>query len=33
MGAYGHTRMRDFVMGGVTKFIVHHTPLPVLLSH
>ena len=33
MGAFGHTRMRDFVMGGVTKFIVHHTPLPVLLSH
>lgn len=33
MGAYGHTRMRDLVMGGVTKFIVHHTPLPVLLSH
>ena len=33
MGAYGHTRIRDFVLGGVTKFIVHHTPLPVLLSH
>ena len=33
MGAYGHTRIRDFVMGGVTKSIVDHTPLPVLMSH
>ena len=33
MGAFGHTRIRDFVLGGVTKFIVHHTPLPVLMTH
>ena len=33
MGAYGHTRIRDFVMGGATRFVVHHTPLPILLSH
>ena len=33
MGAYGHSRMRDFFMGGVTKYFVVNPPLPVLLSH
>lgn len=33
MGAYAHSRMRDFVLGGATKTIVASPPLPVLLSH
>ncbi|MDO8912245.1 MAG: universal stress protein [Phenylobacterium sp.] len=33
MGAYGHSRMRDFVLGGATKAIVGDPPLPVFLSH
>ena len=33
MGAYGHSRIRDFVLGGATKTIVASPPLPVLLSH
>jgi nucleotide-binding universal stress UspA family protein len=33
MGAYGHSRLRDFVLGGATKSIVANPPLPVLLSH
>jgi len=33
MGAYGHSRMRDFILGGATKTIVAKPPLPVLLSH
>lgn len=33
MGAYGHSRMRDFILGGATKSIVADPPLPVLLSH
>jgi nucleotide-binding universal stress UspA family protein len=33
MGAYGHSRMRDFILGGATKTIVASPPLPVLLSH
>ena len=33
MGAYGHTRFRDFVMGGATKTLLATTTLPVLLSH
>ena len=33
MGAYGHYRMRDFVLGGATKSFVVSPPLPVFLSH
>lgn len=33
MGAYGHSRMRDFILGGATNSIVANPPLPVLLSH
>jgi nucleotide-binding universal stress UspA family protein len=33
MGAYGHSRVRDFILGGATKSMVSDPPLPVLLSH
>jgi nucleotide-binding universal stress UspA family protein len=33
MGAYGHSRMRDFILGGATKTIIANPSLPVLLSH
>lgn len=33
MGAFGHSRMRDFVLGGATKTILAAPPLPVFLSH
>lgn len=33
MGAYGHSRMRDFILGGATKAILADPPAPVLLSH
>ena len=33
MGAYGHSRLRDFILGGATKSIVASPPLPVFLSH
>ncbi len=33
MGAFGHSRMRDFVMGGATAGILQDLKLPVLLSH
>jgi len=32
MGAYGHDRRRELVMGGVTKHITDHADLPVLLQ-
>lgn len=33
MGAYGHSRMRDFLLGGATKSVLANPPRPVLLSH
>lgn len=33
MGAYGHSRLRDFIMGGATKSVICNPKLPVLLSH
>ncbi len=33
MGAYGHSRIRDFIVGGATKSILARPPLPVFLSH
>lgn len=33
MGAYGHTRMREFILGGATRSILDKPDVPVLLSH
>lgn len=33
MGAYGHSRVREVVLGGATRHILHHMTVPVLLSH
>jgi nucleotide-binding universal stress UspA family protein len=33
MGCYGHSRLREFILGGATRHILHHMHLPVLLSH
>lgn len=33
MGAFGHSRTRDFVLGGATQGILSDLRLPVLLSH
>jgi len=33
MGGYGHSRMREFVFGGVTHSILHSMTVPVLMSH
>ncbi|WP_374440557.1 universal stress protein [Stella sp.] len=33
MGAFGHSRMRDFVLGGATSGILKALRMPVLLSH
>lgn len=33
MGGFGHSRLRDFVLGGATKGIFSDLRLPVLLSH
>jgi len=33
MGAYGHARWRELVLGGVTEHMLQHMTVPVLMSH
>jgi nucleotide-binding universal stress UspA family protein len=33
MGGYGHSRLREFVLGGVTREVLRDCPLPVLMFH
>lgn len=33
MGAYGHSRMKEFVLGGATKEILNTTRIPLFMSH
>lgn len=33
MGAYGHAKWREFVLGGATKSLLSKPPLPILFSH
>lgn len=33
MGAYGHSRLRQSIMGGATRNILESTAVPVLMSH
>ncbi|MIL10174.1 universal stress protein, partial [Salmonella enterica subsp. enterica] len=33
MGAYGHSWLREFLFGGVTRSILETTPVPTFVSH
>ncbi len=33
IGAYSHSAWREFLLGGVTRTMLHHSPLPVFVSH
>lgn len=33
MGGYGHSRFRELVLGGVTRHVVAHADLPVIMAH
>ena len=33
MGAYGHSRLRELVLGGVTRTILHDMTVPVFMVH
>lgn len=33
MGCYGHTRLREFVLGGASRHVLAHMSIPVLMSH
>ncbi len=33
MGCYGHSRLREFVLGGASRHVLEHMTMPVLMSH
>ncbi len=33
MGGFGHSRLREFLLGGVTRHVISHATIPVLLAH
>ena len=33
VGGYGHSRLRELMLGGVTRELLQHMTLPVLMSH
>lgn len=33
MGAYGHSRLREMVLGGVTRSVLSDADIPVFLMH
>lgn len=33
MGAYGHSRLREMLLGGATRHVLRHMTVPVLMSH
>jgi nucleotide-binding universal stress UspA family protein len=33
MGGYGHARLREWLLGGVTRELLHHAPLPLVVAH
>jgi nucleotide-binding universal stress UspA family protein len=33
MGAYGHSRLREYILGGATRFILDEGAIPVLMTH
>jgi len=33
MGGYGHLRLREWLLGGVTYNLMHESPVPILIAH
>jgi nucleotide-binding universal stress UspA family protein len=33
MGGYGHSRLREWLLGGVTHSLMHEAPLPLVIAH
>ena len=33
MGAYGHSRLRELVLGSTTNFVLNHAEMPLLVAH
>jgi nucleotide-binding universal stress UspA family protein len=33
MGGYGHSRLREMMFGGTTRYVLEHMPVPALFAH
>jgi nucleotide-binding universal stress UspA family protein len=33
MGAYGHSRLREMILGGATREVLAHSKISVLMAH
>ena len=33
MGAYGHSRLREMILGGATRDVLANSTIPVLMAH
>ena len=33
MGGYGHSRVRELILGGVTRHVLGNASVPVLMAH
>jgi len=33
MGGYGHSRLREWLLGGVTYDLMHQSPIPIVMAH
>jgi nucleotide-binding universal stress UspA family protein len=33
MGCYGHSRLRESVLGGASEHVLRHMTIPVMMSH
>ena len=33
MGGYGHSRLREFILGGATRGIIENMTVPTLMAH
>lgn len=33
MGGYGHSRLRELILGGVTRHVLNHVTMPVFMAH
>ena len=33
LGGYGHSRLREMILGGVTYHLMRNSPIPLLMAH
>jgi nucleotide-binding universal stress UspA family protein len=33
LGAFSHSRLQEMILGGVTKYVLEHAEVPLLMAH